>query len=241
MAGIAARSTVRTYSRSWHSFGLIGFIEKFLTFDFRFLAPLVDLFLENLPFKCHSKQFGWAMRSWNEIRSLAAPVAVYFAFPVQSREEIAGEIEEVVSALPYGIVLEVNPSYQWTDRLMQYGTEVSIIVSDRHRRVLPVVVPWQGSAERLQDSYWKQRPNLFSFMMPFINGSRYAIMSRSTTRRGGGMGSWVNSEHSKMGLFWRLRVDWRGVDITRVQQSVFCCCCTRSISVGIRVASTSNS
>lgn len=171
---------------------------QLLFFHTLYLAPLVDLVLDRVPFVTRSRAHGPGMRTWNEIRELGAPIASCYRYNVKSVDESEKEIEEIADLLPNGIVIDANPSYRWTDQMEPYSDQTAVVISERSRQIYPVSTPWRGTAEELARRSWDTNRNRFSFVVPFVNGSQYAVVSNYRTRRPTALAAWVNRQHPKM-------------------------------------------
>jgi len=158
---------------------------------------LADLMFDNLPLLTASKNQVFRDLTWNEIRHLGTPVVFYQRFTLVPDYE--KHVASILDAVPEVLVVIDEPSFPYGANLLAYCTEKQIHVSEVSQRIYEVVEPWQGSADDLQSLRWStERFNPWAFLVPFIPPTPYALVASTASRRGGGVGVWVNWTHPKI-------------------------------------------
>jgi hypothetical protein len=169
------------------------------SFTTRAARRMADLMFDNVPHHTASKSKGSCELTWNEIRQMGVPVIFYHRFMYVAEYE--SHVTSILNAVPEALVVIDEPSFHYGSQLLHYCTEKQIHVSETSRRIYEVVEPWQGTADDLHaysSSPNNPKYNPWSFLVPFIPATPYALVATSATRRSGGASVWVNASHPKI-------------------------------------------
>lgn len=169
-------------------------------FAYEPVFPLIDLFFENMPYDVVLVDGTRRRATWDEVRAMGAPVAFYYRFRMLADHEAS--LSYLAEALPGVVIIAHDASYPFGDILGQVCDQEAVYVSDRLRQTFPILRPWEGSAAQLRKiCYQGTNGRLWHFLVPFMSGENYAVVSSTTIRRSTGVHAWVNVLHPKIRAF----------------------------------------
>lgn len=161
------------------------------------IVRLIDLMLENMPFKTISAE-GEGDLTWNEIRAKKAEVICYHLSmsPFHHKDTV----QAMSDAFPEAIIICHEEGTRLVHHLRELCRTVRLYVCELSQSVFPVMMPLAGDLTAIRAARWEHTGNR---IVPFVGSGSYAIASSLLEHRAGGVHSWINIEHPKILAFLR--------------------------------------